>query len=264
MRKTLFDTPIDWLSPEAVMRKIATFVVSGSPHQITTVNPEFIVLAQNNQDFKQTLLAADMSLPDGAGVGLAQRFFDICDSPFWPYRCLVWIGTGLQFLLSPVSFPYQRITGVELTDAIMAEAAKQDWKIFLLGGKKGIAEKAGETWQQENPGLTIAGMSHANPDNTEIVKKIRDVEPDILLVAYGAPKQDLFIFKHKSDLKVPVMIGVGGTFDTKAGTKYNPPTWLKAIGLEWLGYLIRYPKRLGRIWRSTVTFSSMVIQSSNK
>jgi N-acetylglucosaminyldiphosphoundecaprenol N-acetyl-beta-D-mannosaminyltransferase len=125
----------------------------------------------------------------------------------------------------------------------------------------GVAETAAHVWTERYPGLTIVGTSAANPDDPDIVADIKRTEVDILLVAYGAPKQDLFIAKHKNQLKVPVMIGVGGTFDTLIGTKYNPPRWMKIVGLEWLAYLIRYPSRFKRIWRATVGFFLLCINN---
>ncbi len=260
MRKTVLDIPIDWISYEEAIRKIAQFVLTDKPHQITTINPEFIVESQKNSEFKKVLQNSDLSLADGTGIVLTQRLNDRLGSKPTFLRFLGYLLLGFEYLLSANLNQDRRITGVALTEKIMHRAQTDGWRIYLLGAQPGVATQAAKIWQDRYQGLQIVGASADNPNDPDTITNIKAKKPDILFVAYGAPKQDLFIAKHKETLKVPVMIGVGGTFDTLVGTKYNPPRWVKSLGLEWLAYLIRYPKRWKRIWNATIVFSWLAVK----
>lgn len=261
MKRThLLAIPIDWITEDTLRDRISAFVASRQPHQITTVNPEFLVLSQTDETFRKALQASDLSLADGTGIVLAQTFFDQHPHEFYPLRLLHYLSLGLRFLLFPHSFTYQRLTGVFLAELLMEEASKHNWSVYLLGAGPGIAEQAAHIWQTRYPNLKIVGTSSANPDDTHIVETIRKAQPNILLVAYGAPKQDLFIATHKATLHVPVMVGVGGTFDYVAGVVPLAPRWVRRMGLEWLARLLTQPKRAKRIWRSVITFSLLVIR----
>ncbi len=262
MRKTIFDIPIDWMNQEELERKLKLFVVGRKPHQITTVNPEFVVMSQHNREFKQILQASDLSLADGTGIVLAQTFFDSITSKNKLIRWVRYSALGFRFLIVPHSFSYKRITGVDLSETLMRLSSEEKWSVFLLGSAPGTAQKAALMWQAHYPDLKIVGASSSNPQDAHTISEVKKANPDVLLVAYGAPKQDLFIAQHKDELKIPIMVGVGGTFDYLAGTIKRPPTWFRFLGLEWLARLIQQPKRFKRIWRSTLTFSRIII--SNK
>ncbi len=262
MRKVVLGIPIDWINHEELAQKLKQFVASQKPHQVTTVNAEFIVLAQENQTFRQTLESSDLSLPDGTGVVLAQTLLD--NYPLSRIsRFIRFIGLGFKHVFAPRSFQYQRITGVDLTNYLLALGDEEKWSFFLLGAKPGVAEKTGKLWQEIYPGISIVGTSAADPDDPQIITQIKELKPDILLVAYGAPKQDLFIAQHRDELSVPIMVGVGGTFDYAVGNVYRAPKFIRIIGLEWIVRLIQQPKRLGRIYRSTVQFTQILIQGKN-
>ncbi len=258
MRKELFGIPIDWITLEELQRKLQVFVVSDKSRQITTVNNEFILLSNDNPDFQSVLESSDLSLPDSMGIVVAQTLADQALKTKTS-RFLALVRLFFQGLFLPHTFPYKRITGVDLSEMLMQLAAEHHWRVYLLGAKPGIAQKAGDIWQHRYPGLTIVGATDDNPGDPQTLTHITAAKPDILLVAYGAPKQDLFIAQHKDRLKVPIMVGVGGTFDYVAGALYRPPAFIRAIGLEWLARLIQQPKRFKRIWRSTVGFSSLLI-----
>ncbi len=260
MRKQLLDIPIDWISKEELLRKLEYFVVSKKPHQITTVNPEFIVLSTQNQEFKKALQQSDLSLPDGTGLVLGQTLSDSKTKGGFA-RFIKFLLLGCRFVFMPHSFDYKRITGVELTDMILELATKEQWRVFLLGAAPGVARKAAEIWQVKYPGLHIVGASASNPQDDYTVAEVKEKRADVLLVAYGAPKQDLFIAQHAEELKIPVMVGVGGTFDYAVGNIKLAPSWMRSLGLEWFSRLIQQPKRFKRIWNSTVTFSRLVTKS---
>jgi N-acetylglucosaminyldiphosphoundecaprenol N-acetyl-beta-D-mannosaminyltransferase len=208
---------------EAIER-IAGFVVDGQPHQVVTVNPEFVMEAQHNSAFWRVLAAADMATPDGFGLLLAARL-----------RGNVFRG---------------RVTGVALAELIAATAAERGWSMFLLGAAPGVAERTAAALQQTHPGLRIAGYYAGSPRREEepaIRARIIAAQPTVLLVAYGHPAQELWIARNQPLLRVPVAMGVGGVFDYLAGETPRAPAWMRRVGLEWLYRLIRQPQRWRRI-----------------
>lgn len=250
---------IDNITFDQALKVINNFVVLGKPKQIVTVNPEFIVTSEHDEEFKNILNAADLSVPDGAGLIFVSKYI----------------------LNNPLT---ERVAGVDLVLAISKHAAEKKYPIFLLGGKESVAEQTANILKGQNPGLIIAGTYAGKPKlnvseiqdfrqirmtdikpkrpdtNLEIIKKIRQAKPKILFVAYGAPKQDKFIARYKKQLNVPVMIGVGGAFDFISGKTRRAPTWIQKIWLEWLWRLIMEPWRWRRIFTATIVFPWMVIK----
>jgi N-acetylglucosaminyldiphosphoundecaprenol N-acetyl-beta-D-mannosaminyltransferase len=206
-------------------------VAEGTPHQIATANPEFVMLAQRHVEFRTVLERTDLCMADGVG--------------------LLWAARHLGHPLP------ERVTGSDSVPMIAARAAHEGWRLYLLGAAAGVAERAAAILIAQNPDLKIAGVYAGSPAEGEspaIVARIRAVRPDILFVAYGAPAQDLWIARHARELGVPVMMGVGGTFDHIAGVKRRAPLWLQHIGLEWLFRLITQPRR----WRRQLTIPQFV------
>ena len=125
----------------------------------------------------------------------------------------------------------------------------------MLGAGPGVAQRTASILQARHPGLDVAGTYAGSPtdaDAAEIVTRIREARPDILFVAYGAPKQDLWIAKHREALGVPVMMGVGGSFDFISGVQKRAPRWVQRVNLEWLFRLLSQPWR----WRRQLALPS--------
>lgn len=185
------------------------------PFFITTVNPEFIILAQDDADFKTVLNGSDMALADGAGLRFASR------------------------KLAEI------IPGRKLVEALATEAKyRSTYKIFYLGGKSGVAHKMAEMYggEWDSGEENISKPSQ----NTEILAKIRKYDPDILFVAYGAPYQEKWIAANLDRIRARVVMGVGGSFDYLTGLTSTPPNWVNKIGLEWFWRLLHQPWRLKR------------------
>jgi N-acetylglucosaminyldiphosphoundecaprenol N-acetyl-beta-D-mannosaminyltransferase len=228
----------DVVEAEAIAR-IAGFVAAGGPHQVVTVNPEFVMEARHNGAFRRVLAAADMATPDGFGLLLAARL------------------RGGAFR--------GRVTGVALTELIAAKAAVQGWSLFLLGAAPSVAERAARVLQDKHPGLRIAGCYAGSPrldEEASVRARIIAAQPTVLLVAYGHPAQDLWIARNQPLLRVPVAIGVGGVFDYLAGETPRAPRWMRRIGLEWLYRLIRQPQRWRRILVAVPLFLWAVLRES--
>lgn len=230
----------DLLEAEAVER-IAACIAAGGVHQVSTANPEFIMEARRNPAFRRVLQQATLVTPDGFGLLLAAR----------------WLRTPLR----------GRVTGVELTERIAARAAKEGWRLFLLGAAPGVAEAAAAVLQARYPGLQIAGCFAGTPRPRHepfLRQIITAARPDILLVAYGHPAQDLWIARNQPCLAVPLAMGVGGTFDYLAGRVPRAPAWLRRLGLEWLYRLARQPRRWRRILTAVPYFMWVVIREGNQ
>ena len=222
---------IDALTYPALLDCIAEMIGEGTPHQIATANPEFVMLAQRAPAFREVLERAELCIADGVGL-------------LWAARRL---GRPLP----------ERVTGSDSLPLIAARAARQGWRLYLLGAAPGVAERTAAILVGQYPGLQIAGVYAGSPAEGEapgIVGRIRQAHADVLLVAYGAPAQDLWIARHRQELAVPVMLGVGGTFDHIAGVQRRAPRWLQRLGLEWLFRLVTQPRR----WRRQLTIPQFV------
>jgi N-acetylglucosaminyldiphosphoundecaprenol N-acetyl-beta-D-mannosaminyltransferase len=201
-------------------------VRSRRPHHVVTVNPEFVMIARKHREFRNVLLDADLAIPDGAGIVLASRL-----------------------LGRPI---YQRVTGVDVVDQFAGFARFRGYRFFFLGAAEGVAELAAEKLRRRYPGLIVAGTFSGSPspeEEEEICRRIEASRPDVLLVAYGAPAQDLWIARTRSRLNVPVSIGVGGTLDYISGVVVRAPRWIRGAGFEWAYRLARQPTRWKRMLR---------------
>lgn len=206
------------------------------PRQICTANPEFLMTARRDPQFRRVLNEADLVLPDGVGL-------------LWAARRL---GTRLP----------ERVAGSDLIYRLAELAGRRCWRVYFLGAAEGVAQAAAERLRELYPGLVIAGSFAGDPRPATagaLVAGVRAARPDVLLVAYGAPAQDEWIARYKDELGVPVSMGVGGSFDFVAGLARRAPVWVQRAGLEWLHRLWRQPWRAGRIFTAVVAFPLAVI-----
>lgn len=255
---------VDNLSYTKTLKKIEEFVASRKPHQICTVNPEFIIAAQEDSEFRHIINNADLCTPDGAGLLLVTKII----------------------LHQPI---YERVTGTDLVEKIASISQKNGYRIFLLGGEHSSGKKTANFLQKKYPQLNIVGIYEGRPKirpitkklwrvdynikktldmttsrnphdpNLDIIRKITKTHPHILLVAYGAPKQDKFIARYEKELNVPVMIGVGGAYDFISGRAKRAPKIFQIFWLEWLWRLFNQPWRIKRIYTATIKFILAVI-----
>ena len=206
----------------AAVERILRRVEAGERTFVITANPEFVMLARQDAALAQTAREAHLVVADGSGVVAASRL---------------------------LGDPLPRVPGRLLVDALVPHLAQSRTPIFFLGAAPGVAERAAAELRRRAPGLTVAGVhaGSAEPEqDAEAVARIRDTAAQVLLVAYGMPKQERWIARNLADLPgVRLAIGVGGVFDQLAGVQKVPPAALHAIGLEWLWRLAREPWR----WR---------------
>jgi N-acetylglucosaminyldiphosphoundecaprenol N-acetyl-beta-D-mannosaminyltransferase len=224
---------VDNVGTGETLALIERFIAERTPHQVCTVNPEFVMRAQQDRAFRDVINHAALCLPDGVGL-------------LWAARRL---GHPLR----------ERVAGSDLVGQIAARAAQRGWRLYLLGAASGVADKATEVLRARHPGLVVAGTFSGSPAPDEedaIVERIRAARPDVLLVAFGAPAQDVWIARNQPRLRVPVAMGVGGSLDFIAGVAQRAPVWMQRLGLEWLHRLIREPWR----WRRQLALPRFVWQ----
>lgn len=204
-----------------------------SCQQIVTVNPEFVMAAQRNTLFRQCINQATVVMADGIGI--------------------VWAARYLRR-----STP-ERVTGVDTLITLAKLCADHGYRLYLLGAAAGVAEMAGTRLQELAPGLQIAGTYAGSPrpsEEADIIERIKEAQADVLCVAYGAPEQDLWIYRNLSQLPVALAMGVGGSFDFLTGRQRRAPQWMRRTGLEWLYRLYREPWR----WRRMLALPQFVFQ----
>lgn len=214
---------VDCLDMAATLAAIERFVDEGGMHLVATVNPEFVMRAQDDPAFARVLASADLCLPDGTGVVWAAR------------------RQGCE-LAGPVA-------GVDLVHPLAAMCARRGFRMFLLGAAPGVADELAARLHADHPGLEVASHS-GEPDaahDEEALRLIHEHGPQVLLVAYGAPAQELWIDRLRNRLGVSAAIGVGGAFDYLTGRVPRAPEWMRDAGLEWLHRLVRQPWRIRRM-----------------
>jgi N-acetylglucosaminyldiphosphoundecaprenol N-acetyl-beta-D-mannosaminyltransferase len=207
-----------------VLEWIRIMIDQGKPRHIVTANAEIIYKAYREQDFNRLIANADLVTADGSGV--------------------VWASKTLG---QPVP---ERVTGIDLIYKLFACAEVKGWRIYLLGAKSLVVEKAVLNTLGKYPKLHICGYQHGyyyQEEEEKLVSNIAKEKPDILLVALGAPKQEQFIQRYIKELNVPISIGVGGSFDVLAGVAQRAPEVMQKYGLEWLYRLYKDPKRYKRM-----------------
>lgn len=225
----------------------------GLLHQAVTVNPEFIMEAQKNTQFRNVLNNASLALADGVGLVFASVFL---------------YGRKRRLF---------RMTGVECVVMLARLCVRTGNTIYLLGAEQGIAERVAETLKRRHPALRIAGAEEGISKETqraeneergsrdaeldkEICKRIVDSRTDVLLVAFGAPKQDLWIARNAVHLSgVRIAVGVGGAFDYIASAASYAPQWVRSVGFEWAYRLITQPDRWRRIVTAVICFPFAVL-----
>ncbi|SRR5260221_13342212 len=210
---------------------------------IVTPNPEIILQAQSDPKLTHSLNSADFSIPDGVGLKFADKNLQV-------------------------------IKGRELMVDLFNLANDKKLKVYLLGGRDFVNKKSQELLTSQYPNILVSGNSgpklekNADPVSEvhinlqfEIVKEINTFKPDLLFVAFGAPKQEIWINKHLKDLKVTGAMAIGGALDYYSGFVRPVPNLLANLRLEWLWRLIQEPKRIKRIFNALIVFPILIVLS---
>ena len=224
MKTGVMGIAFDNITMDGALARARELLAGGRASYVVTPNAEIAYEAMHDEALRALLNAADMVLPDGAGVVLASKI-----------------------LRKPLQ---QKVAGVDFAAGLLRELSETGGRLYLLGSKPGVAEQAAQKMLEQNPGLVICGMADGYfKDEAAVVQKINEAAPDVLFVCLGAPKQELFMQAHQAELRVRLMVGLGGTLDAFAGTVRRAPKWMIRLNLEWLYRLIKEPRKLGRMMR---------------
>ncbi len=233
-RLAILGAAVDLCTRQEALLRCERALAAGAaalPIQIATLNPEMVMQARRNPELQEVLGAAELVVPDGAGVSWAARR----------------LGSPLP----------ERIPGVELLVDLLSLAARRGWSVYFLGAAPGVAEEAAVRLQRELPALLVAGCasgSYAEADAEAVVAAIRSSGARLLAVAFGVPHQDLWLGRHLAETGCAVGIGVGGSFDYLSGRVRRAPGALRRLGLEWSFRLLRQPWRIRRMLRGAPFF----------
>ncbi|MFK5985965.1 MAG: WecB/TagA/CpsF family glycosyltransferase [Pseudomonadota bacterium] len=251
----ILGVPIDNVSLKSAIKRILFFIKEYQqdkrPRQVATVNVDFLMNSLSwkisgparHPELLEILRKADMVTADGMPI--------------------VWLS---QLLRTPLQ---ERVTGADLIPALAAAIAKTGHSIFFLGGKGDIAQQAANKLKKQHPSLNIAGiyspfvytegekMLSSEEQDERILEQINQANPDILLVGFGNPKQELWFNRNRNKLKAAVTIGIGGTFEFIVGNVSRAPIWVQNIGMEWIYRIMQDPRRLWK--RYAIGLTKLVV-----
>ena len=213
---------------EAVSR-VEAMLASGVKSFVVTSNAEIGYLCHVNEALRGAVCSADLVVPDGIGVVYASRI-----------------------LRRPIT---SRVPGVELGENILPFAAANGFRLFILGGKPGVAEAAGKRLAEKYPSLAVCGTHDGFFSCDEaIIAEINAARADLLYVCLGSPRQELWIYSHMAEINAVLFIGLGGSVDIYSGETSRTPAFWRKLNLEWLWRLLRQPSRAGRVFKRIPAF----------
>lgn len=222
---------IDNVDMKTAIDNAVTGMEASEPFVIVTPNSEIVVKANEEKELLEFIENAGMVVPDGIGLVI-----------------------GSKLVKQPLS---QRVTGIDLMYNLLEYAAKNDKKVYFVGGKPGVAQKAAELMIDKYEGLKVCGTSHGyfkglhtgnlgHQEELEVIARIKEAKADMVFVAFGAPKQEYFIDTYKSELGAKLLMGVGGSLDVMSGNVQRAPEKYQKVGMEWLYRLVKEPWRIKR------------------
>lgn len=246
---------VDTFSKKEVLTKIEFAIQNSEIMQVVTPYSEFVVEAEYNSEFRESINKSELRLPDGIGIlwagsYLAQKWNNLLQS------LLGIINRDIQLY----SIFAEKISGSDLIYDVLDLAHQNKSRVYLLGGQGEIPAKVSQYIASNYPRINITGTysGKISLGDTKLFEKILDSQSDIILVALSYPKQEIFAAQLKqyfigNDHK-GVILCLGGTFDFLAGAKSRAPKWMQKFGLEWLYRLIQQPSRIRRIYKATIQF----------
>lgn len=215
---------IDDLNFTSIIEKIETVINKGIPSQIVTLNSLMFNFTLKDKNLSDAINNAAIVIADSVGITWAAKFLQ--------------------------NKKINRFPGIDLIYHLCGLAVKKEYTMYFLGARPGIVEQATEKLKNKYPNLKIIGMRHgyfSENEEPEIFKKIKSLKPDILLLGYSIPKQEKWISSNLQNLGVPIVMGIGGSFDVLSGKLKRAPVLMQKLGLEWMFRFIQQPWRIVRI-----------------
>lgn len=221
MKTDILGVSFDALTFSEAADRIDALLLAHAGGSVVTANPEIVLRCREDNGYRDAVNGADLVLADGVGDLYAAKI-----------------------LRTPLP---ERVTGADIVPELLRRLASRGGSVFLYGARPGTAGRAGERLAEQYPGLCIAGTENGYiTDETALFETLRRDDPDLLLLGLGAPRQELWMARHRASLPA-VMIGVGGLLDVFAGDIPRAPEAWQKLGLEWLYRLLHEPKRITRM-----------------
>ena len=241
MRERILNQPIDFVSMEDAATRAKAALLNPKQFKITTLNPEMIIYAQKNIEMQAAINNSHLVVPDGTGI-------------IWAYK-----------LLNPSNLQnIERVPGIELAEKILEAGNSLGKKVAIFGSTNEVLEKASALIKNKFPNIQLVKTIHGfmgKENDEKIAGEIAEVFPDIVLIALGTPRQEIWINKYGALFPKSVIIGIGGSLDIWARKKKRAPEWMRDYHLEWLYRAISEPQRLPRVIRSLPVFVLLVLQN---
>jgi N-acetylglucosaminyldiphosphoundecaprenol N-acetyl-beta-D-mannosaminyltransferase len=209
----------DHISRDQALKKLKSYLDYNKGHIVVTPNPEIIMKTQSDMNFKEMINDSDLILADGIGVLIGAKI----------------LGKKIN----------NRVEGCDLTERLLLSLDSTQ-KVFLLGGKPGVAEKAAYNLKARNDQLNVCGFSHGYDSIEHLKDLVMNSKPDIVIVGLGSPTQERFMHLYKDHFSEKLMIGVGGALDIYANELPRAPKFIRSIGMEWMFRAIKEPSRIKR------------------
>ena len=222
MKKDILGVRFDDVSRQEAAQLGAAMLEQDQFHYVVTPNPEFILAAEKDADFRQVLNNADLVIPDGIGVVYSAKI----------------LGTPLK----------ERVPGIEFAADMLAKLDQMGGRLYLLGAKPGVAQEAGRRILERHPNIVLCGTHDGYfKDEEAVLLEVAAARPNLLFVCLGAPKQEKWMARWGRHTGARLAIGLGGALDVFAGNVERAPESWRKLGLEWAYRLKKEPQRAGRM-----------------
>lgn len=223
MKENILGVDVSPVTMEETLNRVDEIIRGRKPEFIVAINPEKIMKSLHDENLRNMLNSACINLPDGVGILVASKLK----------------GGRVKY----------RVTGIDLMLNICSRASNSGYRVYLLGASPGTADKAAEKLKEKFPGIIISGThdGYFKESEESLISKITSSNSDVLFVALGSPKQEYWIKNNMDKLNVPLLMGVGGSYDVICGNIKRAPSWMRHLGLEWLFRLIKEPWRIKRM-----------------
>nr|WP_240666790.1 WecB/TagA/CpsF family glycosyltransferase [Longirhabdus pacifica] len=220
----IYDIPFSKWGMKDTVDYLTQSIKERKPHQVVTANPIIVMESKHNDTYKKAVQQADLVVPDGTGI--------------------VWAA---DYIGHPVK---ERVGGFDLMHELLSIGEQYEWKVYLLGAEDEVVKEAAHNMSKQFPSLRIVGVRDGyftESEDAEVIADIQKVQPDLLFVARSVNTQEPWIAKYKQQLQVPLMMGVGGSFDVIAGKLKRAPKLFIQLRLEWFYRLLQQPTRYKRM-----------------
>lgn len=220
----IYGVPISKMSMDQTVAYLTNVIEQRQPHQVITANPIMVMAAQDDPAYLSMMQRAELIVPDGTGV--------------------VWAA---KYVGEPV---VERVPGYDLIHELMKVGESKSWKVYLLGASNEVIQAAAEKLRTAYPRIKLVGVRDGyfkDEQDAEVIQDIVDAAPDLLFVGRSAANQEPWIGKYKQQIGVPVMMGVGGSFDVLSGKLKRAPVLFQKLRLEWFYRLMQEPWRYKRM-----------------